>query len=395
MPQLSLIIYSERPDFIEKIESTFVEIESAEIVAIANDLESLERLSKKKDVNGLIVDLLPGPDYVLDEIENISTLPAALFMVGPQDQSDVILRAMRLGAREFFTDPPSAEALEKAFRASLGSVTKPTTPTAGARVVGVIGAKGGVGATTIACQLGFALQAMGKRTAIVDLNLPLGDVALHCDITPAHTLANMASDRANTDATFVKKLLQKHESGLQIMASPNRIEEAETISIQHIGTALRLMREEFDWIVLDISRSWNEVSIHALDLSDIVVAVSVIDLPALGHLKQHLALMERLGHTKNNVRLVANRYDKHKGSLDHKDFADFIGRKFDFEISNDFSTVAAAIDSGCPTSKISSRAQVTREFEALARELHVWCGLESDSPQTSAARKGLRKLFRR
>jgi pilus assembly protein CpaE len=395
MPQLSLIIYSERPDFIEKIESTFVEIESAEIVAIANDLESLERLSKKKDVNGLIVDLLPGPDYVLDEIENISTLPSALFMVGPQDQSDVILRAMRLGAREFFTDPPSAEALEKAFRASLGSVTKPTTSTAGARVVGVIGAKGGVGATTIACQLGFALQAMGKRTAIVDLNLPLGDVALHCDITPAHTLANMASDRANTDATFVKKLLQKHESGLQIMASPNRIEEAETISIQHIGTALRLMREEFDWIVLDISRSWNEVSIHALDLSDIVVAVSVIDLPALGHLKQHLALMERLGHTKNNVRLVANRYDKHKGSLDHKDFADFIGRKFDFEISNDFSTVAAAIDSGCPTSKISSRAQVTREFEALARELHVWCGLESDSPQTSAARKGLRKLFRR
>jgi len=395
MPQLSLIIYSERPDFIEKIESTFVEIESAQIVAIANDLETLERLSKKKDVNGLIVDLLPGPDYVLDEIENISTLPSALFMVGPQDQSDVILRAMRLGAREFFTDPPSAEALEKAFRSSLGSVAKPTTSTAGARVVGVIGAKGGVGATTIACQLGFALQAMGKRTAIVDLNLPLGDVALHCDITPAHTLANMASDRANTDATFVKKLLQKHESGLQIMASPNRIEEAETISIQHIGTALRLMREEFDWIVLDISRSWNEVSIHALDLSDIVVAVSVIDLPALGHLKQHLALMERLGHTKNNVRLVANRYDKHKGSLDHKDFADFIGRKFDFEISNDYSTVAAAIDSGCPTSKISSRAQVTREFEALARELHVWCGLESDSPQTSSARKGLRKLFRR
>lgn len=395
MPQLSLIIYSERPDFIEKIESTFVEIESAQIVAIANDLETLERLSKKKDVNGLIVDLLPGPDYVLDEIENISTLPSALFMVGPQDQSDVILRAMRLGAREFFTDPPSAEALEKAFRSSLGSVAKPTTSTAGARVVGVIGAKGGVGATTIACQLGFALQAMGKRTAIVDLNLPLGDVALHCDITPAHTLANMASDRANTDATFVKKLLQKHESGLQIMASPNRIEEAETISIQHIGTALRLMREEFDWIVLDISRSWNEVSIHALDLSDIVVAVSVIDLPALGHLKQHLALMERLGHTKNNVRLVANRYDKHKGSLDHKDFADFIGRKFDFEISNDYSTVAAAIDSGCPTSKISSRAQVTREFEAIARELHVWCGLESDSPQTSSARKGLRKLFRR
>jgi pilus assembly protein CpaE len=395
MPQLSLIIYSERPEFVKKLESTFAKVESAKIIAIANDLESLERFSKKKDADGLIVDLLPGPDYVLDEIENISTLPSALFMVGPQEQSDIILRAMRLGAREFFTDPPSAEALEQAFRASLGTVAKPTNSTSEARVVGVIGAKGGVGATTVACQLGFALQAMGKRTAIVDLNLPLGDVALHCDITPAHTLANMASDRSNTDATFVKKLLQKHESGLQIMASPNRIEEAETISIQHIGTAIRLMREEFDWIVLDISRSWNEVSTYALDSSDIVMAVSVIDLPALGHLKQHLALMERLGHTKNNVRLVANRYDKHKGSLDRKDFADFIGRKFDFEISNDFSTVAAAIDAGCPTSKISSRAAVTREFEALARELHVWCGLESDSPQTSTARKGLRKLFRR
>jgi pilus assembly protein CpaE len=395
MPQLSLIIYSERPDFIEKIESIFVEIESAEIVATTTDLGSLEALSKKKDANALLVDLVPGPDYVLDELDAMTTLPKALFMVGAQEPSDVIIRAMRLGAREFFTDVPGAEELEKAFRKSLGTVATAPIKTGGARVVGVIGAKGGVGATTVACQVGFALQAMGKRTAIVDLNLPLGDVALHCDIRPAHTLANMASDRSNTDSTFVQKLLQKHESGLKIMASPIRIEEAEAIGVQHIGTALRLMREEFDWIVLDVSRSWNEISIHALDLSDIVMAVSVIDLPALGHLKQHLALMERLGHTKSNVRLVANRYDKNKGSLDGKDFADFIGRQLDFQISNDFSTVAASIDAGCPTSKIAPRAAVTREFENLAGELHTWCGLDTDSPQTSSARKGLRNLFRR
>ena len=395
MPQLSLILYSERPEFVEQMKVAFESIDSARLIAVATDLEHLERLSKQKDANALLVDLLPGPDYVLYEIENISSRPAALFMVGPQDESEVILRAMRLGAREFFTDPPSAEDLEIAFQATLGSVTAPPTSTGNARVIGVIGAKGGVGATTVACQLGFALQAMGERTAVFDLNLPLGDVALHCDVTPEHTLANIASERANTDATFIRKLLQTHESGLQIMASPNRIEDAETISVQHIGTALRLMREEFDWIILDVSRSWNEVSIHALDLSDLVMAVSVIDLPALGHLKQHLDLMERLGHTRSNVRLIANRYDKNKGSLDGKDFEDFIGRKFDFEISNDFSTVAASIDAGCPTSKVSSRSPVTREFATLARELHGWCGIDTYSSKSKTAPTGFRKLFRR
>ena len=395
MPQLSLILYSERPDFVARIESTLKSVPSASVIGVASDIEALERLIKDKDANALLVDLLPTPDYVLEEIEHLSGRPAALFMVGPQEQSDVILRAMRLGAREFFADPPTADALESAFKTSLQSTAQKPASTGEARVIGVIGAKGGVGATTVACQLGFALQAMGKRTAIIDLNLPLGDVALHCDITPIHTLANMANERANTDATFVQKLLQTHDSGLKIMASPHRIEEAETIGIQHIGTALRLMREEFDWIILDISRSWNEVSIHALDLSDLILAVSVIDLPALGHLKQHLELMERLGHTKNNVRLIANRYEKNKGSLDSKDFEEFIGRKFDFEISNDFSTVAGAIDAGCPTSKVSSRSYVTREFQALARKLHTWCGLDSESPTTAKTRNGLRKLFRR
>lgn len=395
MSPLSLILYSERPDFIARLQTTFEEVSSARLVAWTGDLDELECLSKSHEANALLIDLLPDPHYVLDELGKIATLPSALFMVGPHQESEVILRAMRRGARELFSDSPSARDLEAAFQAIAPKMPKESVTKRGAKVIGVIGAKGGVGATTVACQLAFALQAMGRRTAIIDLNLPLGDVALHCDVTPKHTLANMASERADTDTTFVQKLLQTHESGLRIMASPHRIEEAETISVSHIGTALRLIRSEFDWIVLDVSRSWNEVSIHALDLSDLIMAVSVIDLPALGHLKQHLALMERLGHTKSNVRLIANRIAHQPGGLDAKDFTDFIGREFDFELSNDFQTVAAAIDAGSPVAKIASRAPITREFEALARELHVWLGLEADIPEPTKARTGLRKLFRR
>ncbi len=395
MNQLSLIIYSERPEFAARLEAITEELEFVQLRGCADDPESFERLRKKEEPSALLVDLSPDPNHILEEIESLSNIPPLLYMAGPQHESAVILRAMRLGAREFFSDTPSPEEIEIVFRAALENAPVQPESNEIARVIGVIGAKGGVGATTVTCQIGFALQAMGKRTAILDLNLPLGDVALHCDVTPVHTLANMATERESADATYVTKLLEEHASGLHVMASPHRIEEAEAVTADHVGTVLDLLRDRFDWIVMDVSRAWNEVSIRALDLSDLIVAVSVTDLPALRHLKQHLALMERLGHKQENVRLIANRCSKKHGSLDKKDFVNFIGRGVDFEISNDFSTVAAAIDAGCPVTGISTRAPVTREFERLAQQVHTWCGLENEIRANQTARSGFRKFFRR
>jgi pilus assembly protein CpaE len=395
MKQLSLIIYSERPEFFARLESITEGIESVQLKGCADDLESFERLRKKEDSSALLIDLSPDPSQILEEIESLPALPPLIFMAGPQHESTVILRAMRLGAREFFSDMPDAEEVEAAFRAAVRHAPADSESTDNTRVIGVIGAKGGVGATTVACQLGFALQAMGKRAAIVDLNLPLGDVALHCDVAPVHTLANMTTDSASADATYVAKLLEEHDSGLHVMASPHRIEEAELVTTDHVGTVLHLLRDRFDWIVLDVSRAWNEVSIRALDLSDLIVAVSVTDLPALRHLKQHLALMERLGHERESVRLIANRCSKQHDSLDKKDFVKFIGRDVDFEISNDFSTVAAAIDAGCPVTRISTSAQITREFEGLAQQVHAWCGLETGTRPNQKAGSSLRRFFRR
>jgi len=345
MNPLSLIIYSERPEFAARLEAITEGIEFVQLRGCADDPESFERLRKKEEPSALLVDLSPDPNHILEEIESLPNIPPLLYMAGPQHESAVILRAMRLGAREFFSDTPSPEEIEIVFRAALENAPVQPESNEIARVIGVIGAKGGVGATTVTCQIGFALQAMGKRTVILDLNPPLGDVALHCDVTPVHTLANMSSERESADATYVTKL--------------------------------------------------NEVSIRALDLSDLIVAVSVTDLPALRHLKQHLALMERLGHKQENVRLIANRCSKKHGSLDKKDFVNFIGRGVDFEISNDFSTVAAAIDAGCPVTGISTGAPVTREFERLAKQVHTWCGLDNEISPNQTARSGFRKFFGR
>jgi pilus assembly protein CpaE len=395
MNPLSLIIYSERPEFAARFEAIAEKIECVRLGGCADDPESYERLRKSEEPLALLVDLSPDPNHILEELESLSNVPPLLYMAGPQHESAVILRAMRLGAREFFSDMPSLEEVESVFRAALEAAPVQPESNENARVISVIGAKGGVGATTVTCQLAFALRALGKRTAILDLNLPLGDVALHCDVTPIHTLANMTTERESADATYVAKLLEKHATGLHVMASPHRIEEAEAVTAEHVETVLYLLRDQFDWIVMDVSRAWNEVSIRALDLSDLIVAVSVTDLPALRHLKQHLALMERLGHKQENVRLVANRCSKKHDGLDKKDFMNFIGRAVDFEISNDFSTVASAIDAGCPVTRISTNARVTREFESLAQQVHTWCGLENENRLNQTARSGFRKFFRR
>ena len=100
MNHLSLIIYSERPEFAARLEAITEEIEFVRLGGCADDQESFERLRKNEEPSALLVDLSPDPNHILDEIESLSNIPPLLYMAGPQHESAVILRAMRLGARE-------------------------------------------------------------------------------------------------------------------------------------------------------------------------------------------------------------------------------------------------------------------------------------------------------
>src|SRR5262247_1575333 len=261
----------------------------------------------------VIADLGDDPERVLDMLDKLPTPRPRLIVIGPKDHSGTILRAMRMGVRDYLDVDPAEEdlrsavlrvAAELAPRAAAGD--KPRTHPA--RVVAVMGAKGGVGATVVACQLAASLRAAGSRVALVDLNLPLGDAALYFDVQPAYTLANIARESERLDATYLHTLLSGKPNGVQILAAPVHAEEAELVRGAHVERALNLLRGDFDWVVLDLSRTWSEPTVRALDLADLVLLVTLMDVPTLHHTRKHLDLLERLGHSGARIRLIANRH---------------------------------------------------------------------------------------
>jgi pilus assembly protein CpaE len=349
----------------------------------------------------VVADLGDDPERVLDMLDKLPTPRPRLIVIGPRNQSDAILRAMRMGVRDYFDAAPSEDDLRSAILRAAAEIAPKAVAaerpkTQPARVVAVMGAKGGVGATVVACQLAASLRAGGSRTALVDLNLPLGDAALYFDVQPAYTLANIARESDRLDSTYLRTLLSGKPNGVQILAAPVHAEEAELVRGAHVERALNLLRADFDWVVLDLSRTWSEPTVRALDLADLILLVTLMDVPTLHHTRKHIDLLERLGHGGARIRLIANRASAVDAVTD-KDVADFLERRPDFRIPNDFPTTLAGVNRGVSVAEVAPRSPLARAYTDLTQALHGWFGKDAPAvgEPTGGALARVRGMFRR
>jgi pilus assembly protein CpaE len=289
---------------------------------------------------------------------------------------------MHLGVKHFFPDAPTEAELGSVIVDLVRSANLDSATSEG-RAVAVMGTKGGVGATVLACQLAASLQEVGGRVALVDLNYPLGDVALHFDVDPTYTLADLARAEEELDATYLRTILKGHESGVQILAAPAQMEDAESIRSRHVERVLPILRSEFDWVIVDVSRSWNEASVQALTLSDQVLLVSLFDVPTLNHARQHKKLLEGLALNGLRTRMVGNRHSK-GDAVTVSDFKRVLGSEPDALIPNDYATTAESVNQGRPIGQVARGSAIDKAYRQLALDVYAWCGV--DVPQTKPAK---------
>jgi pilus assembly protein CpaE len=377
----SFVIYSEEPEFAAEIERQIVASGQARVVAVISDQDQLLETLKSERPDGLFADLGHAPHIVLDLLESLPVRLPLTLVSGPHTESSLILRAMHLGVKHFFPDAPSEVELSSAI-VDLVRAESPDLADSEGRVVSVMGTKGGVGATVLACQLAASLQEVGGRVALVDLNYPLGDVALHFDVDPRYTLADLARAEEELDATYLRTILKGHESGVQILAAPAQMEDAESIRSRHVERVLPILRSEFDWVIVDVSRSWNEASVQALTLSDQVLLVSLFDVPTLNHARQHKKLLEGLALNGLRTRMVGNRHSK-GDAVTVSDFKRVLGSEPDALIPNDYATTAESVNQGRPIGQVARGSAIDKAYRQLALDVHAWCGV--DVPQTKPA----------
>ena len=274
--------------------------------------ETLEELPRMLDeqYDAVLVDLDSDPQLALELVESICALGSFTVMVySAQADPQVLMRCMHAGAREFLTVPFDErlvlEALSRAAaRRPAGS---PKTSRAGKMLV-FLGAKGGVGVTSVACNFAVALaQNPGQKTLLVDLDLPLGDAALNLGIVSEFSTVNALEAADRLDGAFLNSLLVKHSSGLWVLASPGRFPhyEPEPAALEKMIAVARL---EFDNVVIDLG---SRVSAIGSVLFHDATAVYLVTQAGVPELRNSNRLINQVFSEDGgpHLEIVLNRFD--------------------------------------------------------------------------------------
>ena len=313
-----------------------------------------------------------GSDFEkdLEPVEIMQHFPSSpeIFLTSSSASSEIMKKALKMGIREFFSEPIKKEEVEIAFARYKENLEhgKPKKVKSG-KILSVLGSKGGMGSTTIAVNLAEALSLTGDSVsiALVDLNLEFGDIPLFLDMEPSHTIADVSQNITRLDSVFLTSAMTRHDSGIYILAPPNSPEEAEIVTPDGIKQIFKLMQGMFDYIVVDSNRSLDQIAMVALGLSENVFIITQLDLASLKNAKRFVDICLNMGFDESRFRLVINRYDKNADiSLDEAE--EVLKQKVSWLIPSDYVTVVSSINQGKSFIHTANSSKVTKSFKEMA-----------------------------
>jgi pilus assembly protein CpaE len=306
----------------------------------------------------------PSPALRALELLHQEMPQTALFAIGALSQPQVIVGAMRAGAREFLERPTTTTNLLEAFvRVATAQRTVKRDEVRG-KLFTILNAKGGSGATTIAVNLALALHATHGSTALVDI-APLGHSSLHLNLKPVFSVGDALRNLHRLDSSLLESFMTRHDSGLQLLAGPNTPNMVEP-STAEFARLFDLLVSHFRYVVVDASSRIDGTTRLVCNLSEAVLLVAHADVASLwSSARIHQFLGETGG--RDRVKLVLNRFRKIPG-FSESDAEAAAGIKLLWKIPNQFFAVSGAIDRGQPLMN-QNHTDIARSFSGLAERL--------------------------
>ena len=289
---------------------------------------------------------------------------AAIFALGNLNQPQVIVSAMRAGAREFIERPTTTTDLLEAFVRLTTAQRKVKKEGPRGKVFCVVNAKGGSGATTVAVNLALALQAAHGHTALVDL-APLGHSSLHLNLKPLFTLADATRNLHRMDSSLLESFMTRHPGGLQLLAGTNAPASIEPSTTEFVRL-FDMLVTHYRYVVVDDSSRLDAGSRLVANLSECVLLVACTDVASLWSAARVQQYLGETGH-RERVRLVLNRFRKVPG-FSEADAENAAGGKLLWRVPNQYFAISSAIDRGTPVME-QSHTEIARCFSGLANEL--------------------------
>jgi pilus assembly protein CpaE len=333
------------------------------------ELDDLPQLLEN-DYDVIIVDLDSDPEHALDLVEHICGNNSATVMVySASADSELLVRCMRAGAREFLSQPIASNTIAEALvRASVRRPTVRTPKKAPGKLIVFAGAKGGSGVSTIASNFAILLaQESHQNTLLLDLDLPLGAAALDLGITTQFSTANALQNISRLDSTFLSKLLTKHSSGLSVLSAPDKYTPVSAPD-EAISKLLTVARLDFDYVVIDAGSSMGSTYKTMLEGAAIVYLVTQVSISELRNSNRMISEFFTLQTPK--LEIVLNRFTPNTLGIDDESITKALTRPATWKVPSDYGTVQRAQNTATPLALgESSIAGVLRQMARTA------CGL--------------------
>ena len=301
-----------------------------------------------------------------DLLERVSKhYPMASFMLLTREQQqDLLIRAMRAGVREVLQLP----LVHRAFHEAMDRVADSAgmSNLRDGKVLAFISCKGGSGATFLSTNFGYALATLADRKVLlIDLHGQFGDATLYVsDQKAAMTLSDVCRQIARLDGAFLDSCLVHITPGFGILAAADDPAHAVDLKAEHMDAILRIARQHYDYIVLDVGRQIDAISLRALDSADAIYPVLQLGLPDIRDGRRLLDIFRSLGYPTENTRLIVNRYEK-GGKLRLQDLQSALGADVMHTVPNDYLAVTDSVNQGVPALQLSRSAPVSRSLAEL------------------------------
>jgi pilus assembly protein CpaE len=370
--RITCLLVESDQEAVRQIDNLSRKIGSIDLRWKTNSLRTGIEIIRKHHPEMAIIGLGGDPSSTIESISGMARDFPGLYLMALSDTAEagLILQAMRAGANDFLNNPVKEIDLRAAAEKVFKLKTTVKEPPAGlGKIISVFSNKGGNGITTIVANLSDAMvRYHGKKTVVVDLVLSHGDLSMFFNVSPSYSVLDLAKNAAKADYDFLHSLLVKHSSGVYILAEPPMIEDVEEITAPNVREVLSTLQSMFDIIIVDTPHQFDERTLTALEMSDSILLVTLVNIPSLKNTMKCLDLFHRVGLRDERVRLVIGRYLPNE-EIPKDKIEGILKLPVSFTIPNDYPTVISSVNRGKLLREIAPEREVTKSFRQMSDQL--------------------------
>jgi len=319
---VTLMIASGDEHFREMVRDNLLNIPSAKVVSEYQEvspnlyvrvLQDLER-----NPNSLVVIHLAGdPEQGLKSLERLKQAAPDLYVIASHYHADgeTVIQALRVGANDFILQPIKRtdfrEAMGRFERAPKRAIASESKL---GKVYTFLGAKGGLGATTLAVNFASVLAQRKQSVVLIDLDWTANDVAMQVGAAPQYTLAEVAENMGRMDQALFESFVTRDPLGFFLIGPADLPEQRGYFTENMFREFAAFLIEKYDSVVIDAGRNLNdEVVMGACRTSTMIFLVLNQEFPSIRNAQRYIATLSRMGFTQEQIRVLVNRYQKKTG----------------------------------------------------------------------------------